>query len=389
MGKRRHIPQLESEFTAQWLGEVLSPPGGTRLAGVRTEPVGHGIGFIGDLFRCHLQWIHSEQALAKDLPDSVIVKVPALHDDNRAVGEALQVYEREIVAYRDLGERMGLPMPQFHHADFDPHPAPWIDRLVEKLFTRLPVRGVNWVIMRFIGLSKRSRRRYVIVMEDIADARPPAQLDGGSIDDALAGLGVLAGFHATNWMSNETTEASELIWPIERTPRLWQASYIRNRDEFIERFRDVIGDELIARLDDVQERIPELTEVLGSKPWTLQHGDFRLDNILYRPDGSLVVVDFQLIGRGRAGWDVAYLITTALHPEHREAEEQMLRHYHNALVSAGVDDYPWGMFCSDVEASKMVLAHRMVCSSDVLNTQMSDQPDSFVDLLVKRVVGWI
>ncbi len=47
------------------------------------------------------------------------------------------------------------------------------------------------------------------------------------------------------------------------------------------------------------------------------------------------------------------------------------------------------MLCSDVEASKLVLAHRMVCTIDVLNTQLADEPDSFIDLMVKRIVGWM
>ncbi|MCB0991580.1 MAG: phosphotransferase [Acidimicrobiales bacterium] len=381
------IAQSPGEIDAAWIAHALSPPPGVSVADVEIERVGHGIGFIGDLYRCRIEW--QGPVGDTDLPRSVIVKVPAELDSNRGVGEALQVYEREIVAYRDIGSDMGLPMPQHFHSDLDPHPAPWIDKVVASLFDRLPVKAVNWIIMRFIGFSTKSSRRYALVMEDIADARPPAQAEGGSLEDALASLDVLARFHASNWMSQSAATASDLIWPLDRTPRVWQASYLRNRDDFVDRFGEVIGADMVAKLDDVQDRIPQLLGVLASAPWTLQHGDYRLDNILFRPDGSLVVLDYQLIGRGRPGWDVAYFVTTALHPQHREAEEHMLRRYHTALVAAGVKDYSWQMLCSDVEVSKLVLAHRMVCSADVLNTQMADEPDSFLDLMVQRVVGWI
>ena len=38
---------------------------------------------------------------------------------------------------------------------------------------------------------------------------------------------------------------------------------------------------------------------LATDPTTMIHGDFRADNLLFAPDGSLAIVDFQLTGPGQ------------------------------------------------------------------------------------------
>ena len=54
-----------------------------------------------------------------------------------------------------------------------------------------------------------------------------------------------------------------------------------------------------------------------------------------------------------------------------------------------MSDYSWDMLLSDVEATKRMLAHRMVVTVDTLETEIEGSNSSFVDILVERVVGWI
>ncbi len=383
--EKPHIPQSGDELTATWFTEVLADGASVSVTSVDKRIIGTGVGFLGELHRCALTWSHDSH----DLPDSVIVKIPSKTLENRSVGEGLMAYEREIVAYRELGADLALPMPTHYHSAMDPDPAAWLMRPVLFLLERLPVGGVNWLTLQFLKMSGKSKRRYLLVMEDIVDARPPQQVEGGSLDDVTQALAVLAQFHAANWMADHMVDRYERIWPINQTPKVWQAGYMRNRDEFVERFGHVIGDAMMARLDQVQEDLPVIIEPLGNEPWTLLHGDYRLDNLLYRPTGDLVVVDYQLIGYGRPGWDVAYFVTTALSPDHREAEEHLLRHYHDALQKAGVTTYSWEQLLADTHATKLLLAHRFVGSIDTMDTEMEGQPDSLLELLVKRVVGWL
>ncbi len=110
---------------------------------------------------------------------------------------------------------------------------------------------------------------------------------------------------------------------------------------------------------------------------------------MFRPDGSIVVIDYQILGKGRPGWDVAYFITTALSPDHKNEEEQMLHHYHKTLCSEGVTDYSFDDLVADVDLTKLLLAHRLVGSRDAFDTELQNSDETFVDVLVKRVVGWI
>jgi len=387
MANRVHIPQSGDELTPAWFTSSLGSSGGATVSRVEREIVGGGIGFIGELHRCRLTW--SDASSGNHLPQSVIVKIPSSSDTNRAVGEALQAYEREIAVYRNLGGRLGLPMPAHHYSEFDKNPGKWLEPGLQFLFEKLPVGAVNWLLMQFIKLSGKSKRRYILVIDDIDDARPPSQVEGGSLEDVNAALDVLARFHAHNWMDEDAVGSSRLLWPVDQAPKVWQASYVRNREQFLRQFGDIVDAEKMAKLDATQAEIAELVQQLATPPWTVSHGDYRLDNILYRADGSLVVVDFQLVCRARPGWDVAYFITTALTPDLRSEQESMLRRYHDALVAAGVTDYSWSALLSDVESTKAVLAHRLVCGIDTLDTDMAGEAKSLTEILVKRVTGWI
>ena len=388
---KEEIPQTAEELTAAWFTSTV----GARLGGATVTAVGdianigEGIGFLGSLFRCPLTWDRDSDGSGNTLPSSVIVKVPAPPGTNRASGETIQAYEREIVAYRDLGDDMGLPMPRFYYGAFDKNPAGWLIPILTFLFEKLPIAAVNWLLLKLLGLNGTIDRRYVLVMEDIDDARPPTQAEGGSLEDTEAALDILAQFHAHHWMRTDTVERDDIIWPIERTPKVWQCSFRRNRDEFAEQFSHIVSAEEMAQLDEIDERADDIVEQLGSAPWTLSHGDYRLDNILFRPDGSMVVLDYQGILRARPGFDVAYFITTALTGEHVAEEERLLRRYHEALVAAGVSDYPWEMLLSDAQATKELIAHRMVVTVDTLETDVEGRDESFVETLVGRVMAWL
>ena len=84
-----------------------------------------------------------------------------------------------------------------------------------------------------------------------------------------------------------------------------------------------------------------------------------------------------------------YFITTALEPEHRGEEEQMLRAYHDALVAAGVSDYSFEQLTEDTRLTKDLLAHRMIGSGDTIDTQVAGRDETFLDLMVRRVTGWV
>ena len=381
------IPQDGNDFTAEWFNDLFQETYGAAVLDVEREVIGTGVGFVGEIHRCSLFW----DADRSDLPQSVIVKVPSKLPLNRSLGEGLQLYEREITAYQKLSGNMGLPMPKVFYSAMDDDSTPWLDSVISFLFSRLPLGAISWLTVKFLELASKNPklRRYVLVLEDISDARPPSQVVGGSLDDALISLSILAKFHAHHWLCAESVSVSHRIWALDRLPKVWQASYARNRSEFLDRFGDLVGEQKMKIIDEAQKNVADLLAPLAKDPWTLLHGDYRLDNIMFRPDGSIVVIDYQILGKGRPGWDVAYFITTALSPDHKNEEEQMLHHYHKTLCSEGVTDYSFDDLVADVDLTKLLLAHRLVGSRDAFDTELQNSDETFVDVLVKRVVGWI
>ncbi|MGY6501692.1 MAG: phosphotransferase [Acidimicrobiales bacterium] len=390
-GRRRSralaIPQAPDELTAAWFTTALAPhASGASVRDVRTDIIGTDVGFAGEVYRCHLDWIDDDRC---DAPASVIVKVPSQRPENRATVEAVNAYEREILVYRHLGTDLGLSMPAHLYSDFTPNPAPWFEPVMRFLFARLPMGALAWLVGRALSFAGRSTRRYILVLEDVADARPPCQLDGGSIDDARAALTALAQFHAANWRRSDRLATHRFIAASNELPRLRQATYRRNRDEFLATFEHTLTPAVVERLDRVQDRLPEHLDHLTSDPWTILHGDYRLDNLLFRPDGSLVVIDPQLIAWGRPALDVTYFLSTALTPDNAGYEADLLRHYHEELVRAGVDDHPLPMLLDDVALAKDVLGHALVAYVGLLDTHTAQSELAFTDVVTERVLGWL
>src|SRR4029453_2451759 len=82
-----------------------------------------------------------------------------------------------------------------------------------------------------------------------------------------------------------------------------------------------------------------LGEALAARPFTLLHGDLRLDNIFFGPEGA-PFTDWQSLARGPALYDVAYFVTATLPPSARGEEEiALLESYHRTLVAAGGASY--------------------------------------------------
>jgi aminoglycoside phosphotransferase (APT) family kinase protein len=103
------------------------------------------------------------------------------------------------------------------------------------------------------------------------------------------------------------------------------------------------GEALPAREAELLKRATAFTEGFlmgGTGPRVLIHGDYRLDNLLFAPDGAVLAVDWQTMELGSPGRDLAYFLTTALSREARRANEaELLRVYHDQLGAYGVAGY--------------------------------------------------
>ncbi len=91
------------------------------------------------------------------------------------------------------------------------------------------------------------------------------------------------------------------------------------------------------------ESMALVTPWLMAEPdrFSLMHGDYRLDNLLFDPDRTHVtVVDWQTLGAGLPARDLAYFTATSLLPEVRPSlDEPLVDAYHAELLGYGITGY--------------------------------------------------
>jgi len=71
------------------------------------------------------------------------------------------------------------------------------------------------------------------------------------------------------------------------------------------------------------------------------HGDYRLDNLMFHPDGhEVIAVDWQTMAIGPGPRDIAYLLGTSLEVDaRRDNEHALVAAYFDELAARGVTDY--------------------------------------------------
>ena len=267
-----------------------------------------GTGLIGDSYRFTLSWRGEAPTGA---PATLVVKLPAEDATSRATGIGLRNYEREVRFYREIASTMGIRLARSWAAEWD-----------------------------------EADGSFVLVLEDLAPAEVGDQLRGCTVNEADAVVDAAARMHAAHWNAPELVDyASWMSGPADeeragQLALLWSFAW----PQFVERHESRIT----AQARELGARFGAL---IGSwaqdraRPFTVVHGDFRTDNMLFggtadRP--TVVPVDWQTPAIGPGVGDVAYFIGASLLPDIRRAhEERLVRRWFDGLVSAGVRDYPW------------------------------------------------
>jgi hypothetical protein len=270
---------------------------GAEVVGVATQPV--GTGQVASSIRVTLTYAPGAEG-----PATVVAKLPSDDPTSRATSAALQHYLIETSFYRDLAPTLPVRAPGCHHVHHDP-----------------------------------ATDDFVLLLEDMAPAEQGDQIAGCSPDIAALAVEHLPLLHAPRW-GDPALQA--MPWLHRTTPE--SAAFtgqllLSLMELFEQRYADRVDDDVLALAHRVLARLGSAT-MADPSSWTVQHGDYRLDNLLFGAAGGgvpIAVVDWQTVVHGPGVSDLSYFLGAGLTTEDRRTHEQALvRQYHDAMQAADV-----------------------------------------------------
>lgn len=271
------IATRPDQFTTAWLEQILSAPPGT-LRAFASKPL--GTGQMCDSFRIALHWAEH------DGPASIIAKCPSHDEQSRNIAALLGSYAREVNWYRELAGKSRISRPHCYHAEI-------ADNRVD----------------------------FALLLGDCAPAVQGDQLAGARSNVLAPAVRQLAALHAPFWNKDV---AAEHPWIANDSRALVENMLPALAEGFAERYASRLSPDIIALARALAATIQRYLDWQPSAT-SVVHGDFRLDNLLFGPDGDITVVDWQTLGLGCPFADLAYLIGTSfIDPAERAAQEPTL-----------------------------------------------------------------
>jgi len=181
-----------------------------------------------------------------------------------------------------------------------------------------------------------------LLFEDLSPRVPGVQVEGCSVDRAEAAIRNLVGLHAPRW--NDPTLFEHPFLKL-RAHDAKSAKFLGDitrstAAQFVDRYRDELEPEDAATMLAAADAI-EAWVLLKNEPFTLIHGDYRPDNLMFGVDSNdVVAVDWQTLEVAPPARDLAYFIANSLSvDERRRHERDLVRLYVDELAEDGVRGY--------------------------------------------------
>jgi len=346
MDRTAEIPELPEELTAEWLAGALGWP--VRRAG--QQVLGQGQGFMGDIIRLTLD--HDDPGA----PATVIAKLPK--KANRAMGEMLGIYEREVLFFQAFGADFPVRIPEVYFSHYDPDAGSAKQKEVLGVLDGLPRFLTPAISLLGMKIAAAKKRRYLVIMEDLAQFSPGDQFEGADAEACARVLEQFAPAHRRYWGGEELTDQFWLLpWDIDA--RMREFMYRKT----LPQFRAEASDFLKPYVEWFGVHSARLTKTLTAEaPTTLVHNDLRLDNVCFN-GVDCAYLDWQLLRSGPAAYDVAYFLGSALSAEASPEEEMgILERYHAAL---NPPDYAFDRFLRDYRRGLMLSLAAVVPHADI------------------------
>ena len=301
-----------NDICSDWIDQVLRKEGaidsGTKVTEIVTAPI--GTGQVADSYQIKIEYSGPTQA-----PASLVAKLTSDSEQSRAAGRTEMNYLREVGFYSEIAPNLQVRVPKCFHAEID-----------------------------------SNATEFVLLLEDLSPARTGNQLVGCTVAETELAVQQAARIHAPYWGSeslkgNTWLDISSSYWQrFSDMMPVWFAG-------FTERYADRLTSDDVELGQAFTDNIGGYYREMEAMPYTVQHGDYRPDNVLFDAlDGTvpLAVLDWQTVIYAPGVVDVAYFIGGALDIETRRANEEALLHlYHDELKKLGVEDYSYEQLISD------------------------------------------
>jgi hypothetical protein len=339
--------------TAEWLTKVFAAEGVLRSGSVvscAAEPLA-AMSFTGVFRRLELSYDVEEPGL----PRTLIAKFSTLDPEMRAAIHSMGFYGREAAFYRELAATTSVPVPVCYYAAVDENDG-----------------------------------RCVILLQDLTTARRGRSTDACSPAEVERAIEAIVPLHA-RWWQNPDLESRpwldpEGIMPLDATQPEFEAQWPVFLEKLSIPFTDQVrqfGEWAAVELRTVMQRL------FYEPPLTVIHHDFQADNLLFGRASDavpLVVIDWQMLVRGRGPVDLAYLLSGSMDPEDRRRHElDLVTRYAVELEAAGIRDYDAAQCLADYRAALLLPPVRLALAV-AYTPQMTAHRGAFWDLLFQRQI---
>lgn len=305
----KHAQVIDADrIDAQWFTRMLRDTGvlaaSASVRDLDAEPIGNGM--LGESVRFFLRY----DGQPGNAPLTLVGKFPSRSEVSRETSIRFNLYMSEINFYQSIAKTLKVRTPRAYFSEIDP-----------------------------------ATHDFTLLLEDLSPGRGGNQLEGCSVADCRVAMQEAAAMHGPRWGDPSLEEVSIFQ---DRT-RLDEEQVIPALAPVSKSFVEMLEGVLEPQYLDVAKRFaPIYARILrdhNTAPRTVQHSDFRLDNVLFDAagiPGSMATLDWQTVTLGPGLVDVAFFIGGSLSIEERRShEKELVRLYHKSLQAHGVQNYSW------------------------------------------------
>jgi len=339
----RTIPGSPGDVTAEWLSEVLSTDDApVQVDTAEVTPI--GTGQTGATYRVSVTY----RSGGGTLPATFVVKLPSQDPEVRE--KASFGYKAEYAFYTEVADTVRIPMPQCYHCDIADDGA-----------------------------------QFVLLLSDMAPAVQGDQIAGCGAQDAELAVRALGGLHGPRWCDPAwyTFDGAVMGKPAEESAKGLGDVFAMAVGMTLGKLGSRLSDQDAATLNDVAE-VMTTWLLLEPDRFSVLHGDFRLDNLLFdRTHSRVSVVDWQTLAVGLPTRDLAYFTASGLEPQLRaEIERDLVAAYHSELVAHGVTDYDLATCWRDYRLGMLQVP--LITSLAVAFVESTERGDDVMVAMIQR-----